>query len=194
MATGFSFKVQGLDRLISVFNKLPKQVQAELSHELEVTANEIRDGAKKDAPVDESRVRSSISSKKTGSLEFETVAQTFYAGYLEFGTKGNTRVPAGLEDVANSLKGASGGSGNPIEALQGWVKRKGISGRFSTTSRRRLGNKTTKEAEDKAVAFLIWQKIKKHGIKPHPFFFKQLPAAELRLRQRVAAIIKDLIE
>lgn len=194
MATGFSFKVQGLDRLIKVFNDLPKQTQKELSTELDFTASEIRDGAKRDAPTDEARLKQSISKKKTGPLEFEDIAQSFYAGYLEFGTKTKAVIPAGLEDIASQLKGPVAGQGNPIDALTAWVKRKGIAGTFSTKTRRRQGSKTTKEQQDRQVAFLIWQKIKKFGIKPRPYFFKQMAPAEERLRRRLAAIIKSLIE
>jgi HK97 gp10 family phage protein len=193
MAAGFSFTVQGLDRLLKIFNELPKSAQTELGNELDVTAKEIRDGAKKDAPVDEARVRNSISSKKTGPLQFETVAQSFYAGYLEFGTKTKVSIPAGLEDVARSLKGPVTGQGNPLVALQGWVKRKGVAGTYSVKSRRRLGNKQTKEQQDKQVAFLIWQKIRKYGIRPQPFFFKQLPTAEANLKKRLANIISRII-
>lgn len=194
MATGFSFRVQGLDKLISLFNQLPKSTQKELKAELEFTASEIRDGAKRDAPADEARLKQSISAKSTGPLEFEVVAQTFYAGYLEFGTKTKTVIPAGLEEVAGQLKGPVSGQGNPIDALQQWVKRKGIAGTYSTKTRRRLGNKATKEQQDKQVAFMIWQKIKKYGIKPRPYFFTQLKPAEERLRRRLGVIIKSLIE
>jgi HK97 gp10 family phage protein len=187
MATGFSFKVQGLDKLIKVFDQLPKSVQSELSNELDATAGEIRDGAKRDSPVDEARVRNSISSKKISAMQFETVAQSFYAGYLEFGTKTKVSVPAGLEDVAASLKGPVGGQGNPIDALQGWVKRKGLAGTLGAKNR----NKANRERQ---VAFLIWRHIKKFGIKAQPYFFKQMEPAEQRLRQRLANIIKSLIE
>lgn len=190
---GFSFDIRGLDKLMKLFSELPKSVQKELSAELEVTAGEIRDGAKKDAPVDEARVRNSISKKKTRATEFSIVAQSQHAGYLEFGTKTHVSVPAGLEDVASSLKGPSGGQGDPLKALQGWVKRKNIAGTYSAKSRRRIGNKQTKEQQDKQVAFLIWQKIRKFGIKPQPFFFKQMAIAEPKLRQRVANIISRII-
>jgi HK97 gp10 family phage protein len=193
MATGFSFQVQGLDKLINIFDQLPKQVQKELSAELQFTGNEIRDGAKRDAPTDEARLKQSISVAETGPLKFEVVAQTFYAGYLEFGTKTKTVIPAGLESVASQLKGPVAGQGTPIDALQAWVKRKGIAGTFSTKTKRRLGSKTTKEQQDRQAAFVIWQKIKKYGIKPRPFFFTQLKPAEERLRRRLAAIIKDII-
>jgi len=193
MPTGFSFQVQGLDRLIKVFDQLPKQVQKELSAELGFTAKEIRDGAKRDAPTDESRLKGSITVTEPKDLTFEVVAQTSYAGYLEFGTKTRAVIPAGLESIAGQLKGPSGGQGNPIDALQAWVKRKGIAGTFNVKSRRRTGNKATKEQQDRQVAFLIWQKIRKYGIKPRPYFFKQMAPAEDRLRRRLAAIIKDLI-
>ncbi len=193
MAAGFSFQVQGLDKLLKVFDELPKQVQKELKAELSITAKQIRDGAKKDAPADESRLRGSISVKEPGNLQFEVVAQTSYAGYLEFGTKTKTSIPAGLEEVASQLKGPAGGQGNPIDALQKWVKRKGLAGTYSAKTRRRTGNKATKEQQDKQVAFIIWQKIRKYGIKPQPFFFKQMMPAEEGLRRRLAAIINELV-
>jgi HK97 gp10 family phage protein len=194
MATGFSFQVQGLDKLIKVFDQLPKTVQKELSAELGFTAKEIRDGAKKDAPTDEARLKQSITVTEPNNLTFEVVAQTSYAGYLEFGTKTYVSVPAGLENVAGQLKGPSEGQGSPIAAIQAWVKRKGIAGRFSVKTKRRLGNKATKEEEDKKAAYIIWQKIRKYGIKPRPYFFKQMEPAEGRLRKRLAAIINDLVQ
>jgi HK97 gp10 family phage protein len=193
MAQGFSFKVQGLDKLVSVFNRLPKKVQNELSAELKVTAGEIKDGAKRDAPADEARLKQSITTKTTGPMEFEVVAQTFYAGYLEFGTKSSAVIPPGLEEVAAQLKGPVSGQGNPIDALAAWVKRKQIAGTYSTRTRRRTGNAATKAQQDRSVAFLIWRKIKKFGIKPKPYFFKQLQPAEEKLRRRLAAIIKEII-
>lgn len=194
MATGFSFEVKGLDKLLNVFNELPKQTQRELKAELKITGNEIRDGAKKDAPADEARLKQSISTKETGPTSFEVVAQTFYAGYLEFGTKTKVSVPAGLESIASQLKGPVGGEGSPIEAITAWVKRKGIAGTFSVKTRRRLGSSATKAAEDKQATYMIWSKIRKYGIEPHPFFFKQMPEAGRRLRQRIANMIKSLIE
>lgn len=193
MAQGFSFKVQGLDKLISVFNRLSAKAQTELKAELKVTAGEIRDGAKRDAPADEARLKQSISTRTTGPMEFEVVAQTFYAGYLEFGTKSSAVIPAGLEEVASQLKGPVSGQGSPIDALTAWVKRKKIAGTYSVKTRRRTGNKSTQEQQNRSVAFLIWRKIKKFGIKPRPYFFKQMGVAEPRLRQRVANIIKQII-
>jgi len=192
MATGFSFEVKGLDKLLKVFHELPERTQHELEDELKVTSWEIRDGAKRDSPADESRLRQSISTKETSNTSFEVVAQTFYAGYLEFGTKTYTNIPAGLEDIASQLKGPVGGQGNPLEALTAWVMRKQIAARYTKTGR--VSKAKAAIENQKWVAFLIWKKIKKYGIRPHPYFFKQMKPAEERLRQRLANIIKSLIE
>lgn len=188
--------IQGLDKVLTLLEQLPKRVQRVILRELQETAREIKTGAQKDAPANLGRLRNSMSIKPlTGDKFFgyEVVAQTNYAAYLEFGTKSQTRVPAGLEAVAAQFKGSAGASGDPIAALLEWVKKKGISGRFSTKTRRRLGSKTTKEQEDRRAAFAIWNKIKKKGIRPQPYFFKQVPIAEPKLKKRVADIIQQII-
>lgn len=175
--TGFSFTVVGLDKLLNLFDQLPKQVKSELSQELEITASEIMDGAKRDAPVDEARLANSISFSKTGDTTFEVVAQTDYAGYQEFGTKSKVSIPAGLEEFASQFKGPSSGGSDPITAIQGWVKRKGIAAG---------GNQ-------RQAAFLITRSILRFGISPHPYFFKQLQPAEENLKPRLSNIIKAII-
>jgi HK97 gp10 family phage protein len=188
----FTLKVQGLDRLQNVFHKLPATARKELKNELKITAAEIRDKAKQDAPTDEARLRQGITYKETGPLAFEIVAQTAYAGYLEFGTKTKTVIPQGLEEEAAKLKGPVAGQGNPLEAIQKWVKRKGIAGTFSVKTRK-LSRSKSSLANIKQVAFLIWRSIRKFGIRPQPYFFKQVPPAENKLRQRLANVIKKLI-
>lgn len=190
--TGFSLKVQGLERLQQVFHKLPASVRNELKAELKITADEVRDAAKKEAPADEARLRQSITTKTSGPLGFQIVAQTAYAGYLEFGTKTKAVIPPGLQDVANSIKGPAPGQGNPLEALQKWVKRKGIAGIYSTKTRK-LSRSKKSLANIKQVAFLIWRHIRKYGIKPQPYFFKQVPPAEQKLKTRLVNFIKRII-
>ena len=193
MATTFPFQVNGLDKILALFDQLPKRLQRELYAELKVAAKEIRDGAKKDAPVDERRLTQSITDKEVSKTQFEVVAQSLHAGYQEFGTKSKTVIPAGLESIARGLKGPGAGSGSLYEAILGWVKRKGVAGRFSVKTRRRLGNKASKEAEDKTAAYLISKSIYKYGIKPRPYFYKQIPPVEKRLRQRVANMIQQAL-
>lgn len=185
-------KVQGLDRMQKVFTKLPVTVRQELNAELKATSDEIRDAAKKEAPTDEARLKQSISAKKTGTLQFEVVAQSAYAGYLEFGTKTKVVVPLGLEGVASSLKGSVSGQGNPLEAIQKWVQRKGIAGTFSVKTRKQSRSRASMQ-NIKQVAFLIWRHIRKFGIKPQPYFYKQVEPAEKKLRDRVANVIKRIL-
>lgn len=188
----FTLKVQGLDRLQNVFHKLPATARKELKNELKITAAEIRDKAKQEAPTDEARLKQAITYKETGTLGFEIVAQTAYAGYLEFGTKSKFRAQAGFEEQAAALKGPVPGQGNPLEAIEKWVKRKGIAGTFSTRTRKQSRSKASL-ANIKQVAFLIWRHIRKFGINPQPYFFKQVEPAEKRLTQRMADFIKRII-
>lgn len=188
----FVMKVQGLDRLQRIFTRLPKQVQTDLDDELQDTANEIEVAAKKEAPKDEVRLANSISSKKEGILKYGVVAQTAYAGYLEFGTKSKYRPQPGLDAVASSLKGATGSSGNPLEAIEKWVKRKGIAGIYSVKTRK-LSRSRESLANIKQVARRIWFSIWKYGIRAQPFFFKHVAPAEQRLKSRFANVIKKYL-
>jgi hypothetical protein len=65
--------------------------------------------------------------------------------------------------------GRTPGTWPDIKAIQWWVKRKKIAGTYSIKTRRRTGNKQTKEQQDKQVAFLIGRKIYNKGIDPKPF-------------------------
>jgi HK97 gp10 family phage protein len=188
----FSLKVQGLERLQKVFFQLPVAARRELKNELKITAAEIRDNAKKDAPTDEARLKQGISYKETGALSFEIVAQTSYAGYLEFGTKSKAVIPAGLEDQASKLRGPNPGQGNPLEAITKWVQRKGIAGLFSVKTKK-LSRSKASMALVKQAAFLIWRHIRKFGIKPQPYFFKQMDPAEAKLKTRLGDFIRRII-
>lgn len=185
-------RIQGLDKILALMNQLPKRVQTELLKELKVAADEIANLAKRDAPKDQGRLTNSISVAKIQD-GYQDVAQTSYAPYLEFGTKGNAVIPAGLEQVAARYRGRGDSTGDPLKMIEEWVKRKGIAGRYSVKTRRRLGSVANKEKENRRVAFLIWRKIKRYGIKPKPFFFKQIDVVEPKLRQRVANIIQEII-
>lgn len=193
MATSFPFQINGLDKVLALFDQMPKRLQRELYAELKATAKEIRDAAKKAAPADERRLAQSITDKEVSKTQFDVTAQSLHAGYQEFGTKSKTVVPAGLESIAAGLRGTVAGSGSLFEAILGWVKRKGVSGRFSTKTRRRLGNKNSKEQEDRTAAYLISAKIRKYGISPKPYFYKQIPPAEAKLRNRVINLLQQVL-
>lgn len=58
----------------------------------------------------------------------------------------------------------------PIEPLILWVRRKGLAGRYSMKSKKRLGSKEKKENEDERLAYAVQHKIHERGIKGHDLF------------------------
>lgn len=192
MPAGFTVRVDGLERLFKVFDKLPKDAQRELKAEIKATAWEMRDAAKRDAPVDEHRLANSISTRDAGPVKFDVVAQTFYAGYMEFGTKSRTSIPPGLEGIAAQFKGSPPGQqGSGFQAILEWTKRKQIAATYTPSGR--VSKSRNAQAMVRSVAWLIWRSIKKYGVHPHPFFFKQVPDGEKALKERAANLIKRII-
>lgn len=186
-----NIKVTGLDEAIARLSGMPARLQSELKNELRASADKIRKNAASDAPADVGKLRNSVTVIKNNDLNYQVVVQNSYAAFQEWGTKGQTDVPAELQEYAAQFKGLKGsGTLSPVDALQAWVKRKGLAGTYSTTTKRRLGSKVTKEKQDRALAFLIWRKIKKYGIKPHPFFFKNV----FDERSRLGAVVKNIMQ
>ncbi len=75
----------------------------------------------------------------------------------------------------------------PIEPLAAWVRRKGLAGRFSTQSRRRIGSVAQQADEDRQIAFMIARKMARKGTAGVKFM-------EIALRQatpRIEQISKD---
>lgn len=107
MAAGFSFKMEGLDRLQKKLDALPKKLTTEVGGEIEAGARNIERNAKIQVPVDTGRLKNAISAYKAGPITWEVVAQTNYAAYVEFGTGTAVRVPSGLEDYAMQFKGSN---------------------------------------------------------------------------------------
>lgn len=186
-------KVTGLDEAIAKLNQLPKRVQSELKAELKLSAETIRRNAIRDAPADQGKLRNSIVVTTNSDVSYSVVVQNNYAAYMEFGTKSKAKIPAELTAYAAQFRGKGAATGiNPIDALEAWVRRKGIAGTYSVKSKRRLGNAAVKKSQDRAVAFLIWQKIKKRGVTPHPFFFDNVFEEADKLGKRIGQIFSNL--
>ena len=66
----------------------------------------------------------------------------------------------------------------PLAAIQAWVHSKGLAGRVSVKTKRRLGNKTAIASEDMALARAIQRKIGARGTKGHFMFQRGLAAAQ----------------
>jgi HK97 gp10 family phage protein len=163
MASSFSLQVKGLDQLIKKFKEAPKEIVEDLDRAFVQAANTWVNGAVQEAPVFDGKLKGSIRFERAGVLHFTIIAGVFYAPYIEFGTKKKVRVPPGLNEVAAQYKGGTGGSFKDLLAsIEKWVRKNNIGDRKKI----------------KSTAFVIAVSIAKNGLKPQPFFFKQMPKAE----------------
>lgn len=176
----FKANVIGLDDFRNRIETAKREVQAEISAELRASAMEFEALAKRSAASnggDRGTLQQSIGHREKDPMNYEVFVGTFYAPFIEFGTKGKARVPAGLEDVASQFKGMKGsGALSLIEAIKGWVKRKKIA--------------SGKEID--RVAFLIARSIYRNGISPKPFFYKHTAEVRTRLLTRINTILNGI--
>lgn len=157
--------IKGLNEANKFLSRLDSSFKKEVKAELKFAAEEVAAFIKRDAPVDTSRLKNSVSVKQKTGLSVEIVAQSNNAPYMEFGTKKHFKAPAGLETYASQFRGQKGsGQTNPIEALTRWVRRKGIANNYNA-------RRVKKSDRERQVAFMIFRKIKRDGVKPQPFFF-----------------------
>jgi len=187
-------EIEGFGALKTLFKELPSHIQDIADAEMEEGAREFVLNAKRDAPADVGRLRGAISYKKLSEADYEIFSQSAYAAYMEFGTKGNYRSIPGAEEVASKFHGKGEGTfKDMIRAIVNWVKRKGLAGRYSVKSKRRQGSKIDQLAEDYAAAWPIIMSILKHGVKPHPYFFKQqgivIPKMMARINQKIDQLL-----
>lgn len=200
-------KVTGIAGLRAEFASLNQDLPKIVTGELETMGQEWVRLAQNDAPADQAALRGAISFYKNGPLSVVVVAQKFYAPFMEFGTKGKYLPIPGTEAIAAQFKGYKGGDFmDLLRMIVRWVRRKGITGTYSTgikarnkgkyysqggTKGRRLGNKVDQYAEDYSAAWPIAMSILKHGVNPHPFFFKQMgivwPQMMRNVERRIAA-------
>lgn len=202
MAKGFEIKINGLQDVQKILKQMPKRIREEVREEFKEAATETMNEMKRDVPVNQARLKNSLVVNVKGDLQTEIVAQSNYAAFVEFGTKSNADIPVGLETYAAQFRGPSGISDvDPLVALTAWVRRKGLAATYSTKRydiRSRQGVRTSRnnaEAQrERSIAFLIWRKIKRFGIKAQPFFFRdksgqsRLEKAKDRLIQRLKNI------
>lgn len=172
--------VIGLEAFKSEIDSASKEIKAEVDAELQAAAMQFVALAKRDLQTqggDRGFLLKSITYKPKGLLSYEVSANQFYAPFIEFGTKSKFNPYPGTEEFASQYRGATqSGSIKLIDAIKGWVKRKGIA--------------NGKEA-DKA-AFLIARSIYKNGISPKPFFFKQIPIVSKNLYNRLNTILNGI--
>ena len=103
----------------------------------------------------------------------------FYAPYVEFGTRGKTKIPPGFEQIAKQYKGSYFKSNVSFkEAIVDWLKKK--------------VKKSDKEANQ--LAWPVMRKIMKVGTDPKPFIAPALKRAEKFLIKELNLNIKKILK
>jgi HK97 gp10 family phage protein len=162
---GFSLDISGIKQVEDAIKKIDAKATSGLSKELTDASTNIERVAKRTAPGNFGKLRGSINKDISNQL-FKSVFSTVeYAPYVEFGTRGKARIPAGYEAFAAQYK-AKGKSGKGLwSAIQFWIKRKGI---------------------DPKYTFPIFRAILNNGVPAQPFMIpayeKEKPALLKRLK------------
>lgn len=190
MAQPFTIRMKGMDKVLKKLKDFPVTLQTEIEGELKNGADEMAREAKADAPKDEGQIWNAISVQHQ-RLKHRVYMQKQHGVFMEFGTKGKFKAPSFLGSYPSRFRGKGNGTyKEALENMERWVKRKGITGTYSVKSRRRTGNKSTQEQQNKRAAYLILRKILREGLAPRPYFFP----AFLKVRKRVVSRIKQRLK
>ena len=104
MSKGFTIELAGLQETLNRLQKIGDETAQAVDDEIAAGVRDMEKSAKRLCPVDTGRLRASISASRNAFLNWELVAQTDYAAYVEFGTGRLVDIPAGLEDYARQFK------------------------------------------------------------------------------------------
>lgn len=166
-----TIKAKGLAETLANIKALPRKMQREIEFSIHEAARLMVRNAKRDAPVDQSILRSEITEFKFRELTWKVVSQAGHSGFVEFGTKSRVQIPAGLEEEAAKIKGQKNQSSlGAKEAIFQWCKRHNI---------------------EQSAWYPIYLSIMAKGIHPRPFFFKQIAIIEPMLIKQVTAIVNE---
>ena len=164
--------VTGLSQLIAQVEKLPKDIQEEVSGEIIDSVMRINGHQRRLAPKDQGGLVRGIGydRKQTQTHAiFNLFSNSEHSGYMEFGTKYRARVPAALTSIANEMRGPGISSTlKAKQAIYAWCKRTGI---------------------EKRAWYPIFVAIMAVGVKPHPFFFQPFFDESPKLLQRIRDIL-----
>lgn len=181
-------EIKGLKELQLQLKNLPKKLAKEVDAELGLGVGKMVALAKKDAPVDQNTIHSSIGGVQKKELLWEYFSNAAHSVYMEFGTKGRYNPIPGVDPSEFNVSGIKSGVGF-YDSILDWVKRKKITGTYNVQTRRRIGSKTDQQIEDEQTAFAIYLSIIRHGVKPHPYFFKQVDAVKPELLRNIENVV-----
>jgi HK97 gp10 family phage protein len=101
----FGVNLTGIKEVENALKVMDKHLRQDVGDEINASALTIMSSAKRLAPVDLGFLRGQISIEPVNDLTFEVEAKAKYSAYIEFGTGGEVRIPAGYEDLAILFKG-----------------------------------------------------------------------------------------
>lgn len=113
-----NLQVIGLNKTIKRLETYGKRVATETAEEINGTMLDVESNAKRRAPVDFGRLRSSIvtTKAKASDLVATTEVGVVYGPYVEFGTKSKVEIPFGLEEYASQFRTSTDGATGGITA------------------------------------------------------------------------------
>ena len=141
--------IKNIKEVERYFGSLNQNSKAYMAIEIRDMANKIKSEMQADAPVGvDAQLKNAISFDQK-DLRLTFTAKTFYAAYMEFGTKRKVHIPSWVaSDYAAKYRGPAPVQTDSKAAIKTWADKKGVQ-------------------DWKAV----WWHIMKNGVKPHPFFF-----------------------
>lgn len=194
MATGVEIK--GLEPLLRKVQSYSVDIQTDVDDQLTTSVKIIRDNAKRKAPYDEGLLRSEIVADTNVKFIKKVVSGAYYSPYVEFGTKKYVKVPTGVEAYAASFKGKAGRGDFEqfVDAIEAWMKRKGIKAATQIDFGGRLKKVRKRSSLSQAIAqrqlaLHIAKRIMQNGIKPQPFLFPAMDAEIPLLIDRIQKTI-----
>ena len=188
-----SIRIDGIDRLKKKIGAIPQNIITETDTAMTAIASQFVARASADAPQDNRTLANSITQKKVDVMNHEVVSPMPYSAYVEFGTKSRFVPIAGIDSSVFKGKGSKGGVAELYKNILEWVKRKGIAHRWSTKTHKPIKATKSDMVNIQETAAAITISILRHGIHPHPFFFKQLPQAKTDFNKAFKSIYKKAL-
>jgi len=172
-----TIKLQGFDKTIKDVQKLATDANKNAKIALVDFGTRVETEAKRNAPADEGKLRSSINSTfNQRDFTVKITVATDYAAYQEFGTRKFAAayvgtLPQEWRTYAATFKGKTGGSMDEfIQSIMAWVKRKGIGA--DTTKSGNISSSASSLDKQQQAAYWIAINILQNGIKPKKFLYE----------------------
>lgn len=162
-----TISIAGWGEFAEKAKNMPDILRQEVDGEVEDSARTWAALAKRDAPVDQGFLRGQISSFKLAIMQAEAVSPADYSAYIEWGTKSRVSVPPQLQSYAAQFRGGIN-TGGAKKMIYAWMERVGV---------------------PKQYQYPTFISIITKGIRPHPFFFIQIPIVEKQLITNVTKIL-----